>query len=1653
MKIRDPRGGDRGCAAYSAPISADSLRSSLEGFAEVGAGSIWRFQCSEVLVTIMDDNYVLDSSDPVRGFFGIRTDDECRNLLLVTVRDSARANRLYIANSVTQLLVRNNNFRITCSADGEIYVLTDDAHDADVLDGQTFTAFGDKVVFERVSNVLEEFRVIEESDDVTFKLFERKSVWVTMFSSKGKGLLGDEAYTVDVADPIRKYLGLWVEEERKHLLVATILDVIKLDACNVDEIYVVTSVTQLLLGNYKYKVMCSAQGEILVQSKYVNDCLKLHGQKFIAFGTVVQFDMGSHIESSLHLGESDDDDEFFCSSDGAIDNEISDHLGFDDSLFELYKQHKLNSLKKRLGSSLMDDIARMKVKKVRTDSAKKAEVCHFYHKYFGDVIHSLSAHQISIIEGYGFGYLLKFQNCSVPKNFVKWIASVVDVRTSELIIKDRVIGFSKQSVHKILGLPVGGQVLCSDIEAGSSFLLSKFKLQNLEPIQFYGDKLKSNEDMSDDEVFLCFMVVAISCFICPGSSFLPRTEFMEIFEQPLQVRSYDWSLHIYDLVLKYVMKLIKQPCIAKKGSHVFSAASYVLAVLYLDCVDFGSYKVSNEIPRICYWNGPVLKYCSELDQINSLKFGRRPLKVLIDTSYSESFFKFDESIANGMMGSAVPTEFKSKLESLYGDILPDELKYGICNIYASHFTEEAKRMNLSCQALIFKIFSFCNDLSAKVNDVTNDVEVPMPCDVPDRLKFLSEHVHGSPTVNNMEVKPDDVDEDLDLSLKCGLNVNTSNVGVPSAQNSKLAADVGNIDEKVGNPLFDNGLMDCQKVVHLSTPGFIMNRNISSSAPSQCKADHVVKQKMMAKGQVIGRKSSLFDLNSSAKEFASENFRTPSDHIIEVDTVKKIAEVEEIFAFGHSVNDYCRNVSADGSRIVFDVESQQYVRVRNDVHKQKFVSKNAGFLSKLQIADLNVSLQPNEQVFADKISSGQVQLNHVPDSLPAEHCDKASMLCRSKAPIVSEKDVVLLPDSDDEQELAVRQIKPVPLIHVDEEEEKNGFDVKFMGEVNFKNKITAMCNKSDILYNNTLAPGPSCLIRDCEGPSVAQPAANDSKFVRPAFEQQGVCRPQAWSKKYVLTDKQRRNYLAACRLASSTKWNDENAVEIGGCYVKFRELGNSMRTGCKAILLKGSGSLTYVKKCFDGATSVLALHKADMLLFPICHDDHWFVFVVDIKNSLFGFLDSFYSGDDDYHTYVRSNLIPSFKTIWSQLVQGPLDFDNFDVVYPPVPKQNNLVDCGVFVIMFLTFWTWYCGLCIDFSQDDIDNIRIHTVSNLVCSEHNVAYSSPITNYFGPGSFPRVVWASLIYFQFCEGHVAKGSCNCNIDSVFNSPSALLIEASSAPSDAISDAIFDRALNMRTCDCAGCQPMPGDSNKRCKWHVVLVCQNVFMSFVRYGDSVFPCKRETEEDLGAFGSNTVSLCNWRRNWGFVLICFPEVLIDGPYGAPSQDYQQYDVVLLVGLGIGATPMISIIKDIVNNMKKLDGDLESGAGGAGASVSPPLRTQRAYFYWVTPEQGSYDWFRSIMDEVAEKDRNGVIELHNHCTSVYEKGDARSALIAMLQSLNRAKGGVDVVSGTRVRTHFGRPNWRNVYKRIAVDHRDQRVASVLLRLAEADEGVT
>ncbi|KAM6597009.1 hypothetical protein CsatA_007533 [Cannabis sativa] len=179
-----------------------------------------------------------------------------------------------------------------------------------------------------------------------------------------------------------------------------------------------------------------------------------------------------------------------------------------------------------------------------------------------------------------------------------------------------------------------------------------------------------------------------------------------------------------------------------------------------------------------------------------------------------------------------------------------------------------------------------------------------------------------------------------------------------------------------------------------------------------------------------------------------------------------------------------------------------------------------------------------------------------------------------------------------------------------------------------------------------------------------------------------------------------------------------------------------------------------------------------------------------------------------------------------------------------------------------------------------------------------------------------------------------------------------------------------------------------------------------------------------------------------------PRLLIDGAYGAPAQDYKQYKVILLIGGGIGVTPLMSIVKDVLNNRKQYkedEKDLEKGINNCNNKKKKrkPFATKQVYFYWSTRDEGSFKWFKEVMDEITENGNDGVIEVHNYCTSVYEEGDARSAFISMLQTLYHAKNnGLDIVSNTAVKTNFGRPKWYNAFKNVAAKHANQQIVCCL-----------
>ncbi|KAF8574915.1 NADPH oxidase B [Ramaria rubella] len=150
-----------------------------------------------------------------------------------------------------------------------------------------------------------------------------------------------------------------------------------------------------------------------------------------------------------------------------------------------------------------------------------------------------------------------------------------------------------------------------------------------------------------------------------------------------------------------------------------------------------------------------------------------------------------------------------------------------------------------------------------------------------------------------------------------------------------------------------------------------------------------------------------------------------------------------------------------------------------------------------------------------------------------------------------------------------------------------------------------------------------------------------------------------------------------------------------------------------------------------------------------------------------------------------------------------------------------------------------------------------------------------------------------------------------------------------------------------------------------------------------------------------------------------PRVMVDGPFGSASEDFLNYEAVLLVGAGIGVTPFASILKNIWYRMNNFNN-------------SKPTRLSKVYFTWVIRDFGTAEWFHSLLHAIEEQDTQNRIEISIYLTAKIKEDDMNNI---MVQDVGAEK---DAITALRAPTHFGRPNWDRVFPSIAEKHPDTDV---------------
>ncbi|CAF4492269.1 unnamed protein product, partial [Rotaria sp. Silwood2] len=166
------------------------------------------------------------------------------------------------------------------------------------------------------------------------------------------------------------------------------------------------------------------------------------------------------------------------------------------------------------------------------------------------------------------------------------------------------------------------------------------------------------------------------------------------------------------------------------------------------------------------------------------------------------------------------------------------------------------------------------------------------------------------------------------------------------------------------------------------------------------------------------------------------------------------------------------------------------------------------------------------------------------------------------------------------------------------------------------------------------------------------------------------------------------------------------------------------------------------------------------------------------------------------------------------------------------------------------------------------------------------------------------------------------------------------------------------------------------------------------------------------------------------------QVLIDGPYGAPSQHIFEAEHAVLIAAGIGITPFASILQSIMCRYRNRRHKCPNCEYIWDNPESEELCLKKVDFIWVTREQRSLEWFISLLAQMEieqqrlrqNSDKGSLLEVHLYVTSAQSQADLKALNVYLSLDLigRENSANCDAVDGIRQRTKHGRPDWDQVF---------------------------
>ncbi|CAL4896598.1 unnamed protein product [Urochloa decumbens] len=1042
-----------------------------------------------------------------------------------------------------------------------------------------------------------------------------------------------------------------------------------------------------------------------------------------------EFETGSDSSDSIDEFEVDTHQVDEVMSDAAV-LESDDLSSSDDDISEklmykhvLDKYRKLSKMKRDLKRKLLLQSMRNK----HVQNKPKETFSRFSVTSFSKVVRAVSGSKRDVIDSYGFGSLLSFDKCFVPWKFATWIAQQVDYKSGDLLFSGQVISLTPASVSSVLGLPVGGLPFPTDINAGKSIILETFNKQSLPSVMFFVDKLTEELDtLSDEQIFISFLLVALNTFLCPNSSQIPSQKYLGIFADISIAKQFDWCGYILSWLFQHIRTFNRGKSGNVKEQGTLGGCLYYLAVLYLDFVDFGPRNVPHDIPRICVWKQNMIQSYCQLDMKSKGCYGLRP-----KLSFSETCYAKNPGLLNCPPPLVLDNDFMDKLDSVSRCKLPADLKISICSIIQKHTLNSGVSVQMDLTAIsvlprsvheiLTKLLQHASSVDFRskklvleimkvITEYPHDDEEPVPSDV--------QHPEAT-NVNSAGTSADHGQDDGPLSERNSFHANTSPISSPQV------AQVANEDFSPSEIVPSQYKLVSAKLNHYGDENCKQNSTLTNESPATPSG--LSKRVVLPVDSCPPRSGPQPLIKKTKSRFiASSAIASQSNMAL------------------------LRKPLCDISNLDVDVPESSH---RNKV-KPPRQSEPA--------KDVIMLLDEDDSFVPDSLSPRRPSYVHLIDEKSTQDSEKENFSTQLTQRFASSASATKRKETPDIQIVAQKSLS------------QSTRDMTKIADDIYNKKFCTkpVIESSDPTCDLTSAFQCSpCTYPEPKLPYVPRDSSTGGKL--PPHGPRRAIKPAPLFQGDYETEKHRislsasdlKNYKAICSLANCDS-NRDDVLVLGKVRCTFWAFGDSLKPDgfvnsfvmsayCYSLFLKppcqseqskahyffaniGAELMKDPEECNQDVLSRAfkishrsrPLDRCNNLFFPILFSNHWTVFVVSIKDQKFVFLDSLHHKDHEYQEIVRESVVPSFMLHWDKYVKVPMDFDEYSFLYPEMPQQaiENRVDSGIYAMMCLQYWkSPRTVLSKFFDSRDVPRIRIKVANDLLRMPENTGLKDRVFDF--------------------------------------------------------------------------------------------------------------------------------------------------------------------------------------------------------------------------------------------------------------------------------------------------------------------------------------